>query len=96
MNDEAHPLYYDIFDQINNKEEDKINVNDYTTMVIKQSLLEAQDNPLRMMTNPKPYETRANPYKPENTEDKYSDRQDEGAVKINRPLTAQKSKLKVS
>lgn len=66
LNDESHPLYYDIFDQINNKESEKININDYTTMIIKQSLLGAQDNPLRVFTTSqaKQHETRAQPPRP--------------------------------
>lgn len=59
-----HPLYYDIFEQINNKEAEKINIADYTTMVIKQALLGAQDNPLRLMTTSRPYETRVDPSRP--------------------------------
>ena len=51
LNDEMHPLYYDIFDTINKKEEEKINIAEYTTKVIKQSLLGASDNPLRSMSN---------------------------------------------
>ena len=61
FSDEAHPLYYDIFEPINQKEEEKINVNDYTTKVIKQSLLGAQENPLRMMSVTKPFETKVDP-----------------------------------
>ena len=72
ITDEAHPLYYDIFDQINNKEEDKININDYTTRVIKESLLGAQDTPLRMISHAKPYETRVSPRKPEQSDDPQS------------------------
>lgn len=71
-----HPLYYDIFEQINNKEEEKINIADYTTMVIKQALLGAQDNPLRMVTNSRPYETRVDPNKPTHSQDHESERQD--------------------
>ena len=48
-----HPLYYDIFDTINKKEEEKINIAEYTTKVIKQSLLGASDNPLRSMSKDK-------------------------------------------
>lgn len=61
LNDEMHPLYYDIFEQINNKEEEQINIADYTTLIIKQALLGAQDNPLRMVVTKKPFETRVDP-----------------------------------
>lgn len=64
-------------------------------MVIKQALLGAQDNPLRMVTNPKPYETRVDPNKPTPSQDHESERQDEGPIIVNQPLTAQKSKLKI-
>ena len=30
-----HPLYYDIFEQLNSKEKERINLADYTTKVIK-------------------------------------------------------------
>ena len=69
LNDESHPLYYDIFDQVNNKESEKINLNDYTTMIIKQTLLGAQDNPLRMLSNSRHHETRAEPMRPQNNDD---------------------------
>ncbi len=36
-------------------------MNDYTTKVIRQSLLGAQENPLRMMSVTKPFETKVDP-----------------------------------
>lgn len=45
-----HPLYYDIFTEVDRKEKEKINLADYTTNVIKQSLLGAQENPLKKMS----------------------------------------------
>ena len=56
-----HPLYYDIFEQLNSKEKERINLADHTTKVIKQSLLGAQDSPLRAMTVTKNAETKADP-----------------------------------
>jgi hypothetical protein len=61
LNDEIHPLYYDIFEEIDKKEKEKINLADYTTKVIKESLLGAQDNPLRTMSIVKNADTRADP-----------------------------------
>lgn len=54
-------MYYDIFDEINKKEKEKINLADYTTKVIKESLLGAQENPLRTMSIAKNADTRADP-----------------------------------
>ena len=38
-------------------------------MIIKQSLLGAQDNPLRMITNSRQHETRAEPMRPQNPDE---------------------------
>lgn len=45
-------------------------------MVIKQSLLGAQDNPLRMLTQSKPFETQVEPRNPVLTDEQSSERQD--------------------
>lgn len=54
-------MYYDIFVEINKKEKEKINLADYTTKVIKESLLGAQENPLRTMSITKNADTKADP-----------------------------------
>lgn len=46
-----YPLHYDIFDEIVDKEKEKINVAEYTTNAIKKSLLvAANDSPLKQMS----------------------------------------------
>lgn len=64
-------------------------------MVIKKSLLGAQDNPLRMLTQSRPYETQIEPNKPALTDEQSSERQDEAKIRINRSMSAQKSKIQM-
>ena len=68
-------------------------------MIIKQTLLGAQDTPLRMITSPKLHDTRAAPARPDNTRpentDLSSERQDEAKIEVNKPLASQKSNIKI-
>lgn len=55
-------MYYDIFEQVDKKEKERINLAEYTTNVIKKSLLGAQESPLKKMSfTKKQNETRPNP-----------------------------------
>ena len=68
-------------------------------MIIKQTLLGAQDTPLRTITSPKQHHTRAVPDRPLNSQPEKSElsseRQDEAKIEVNKPMTTQKSNIKI-
>lgn len=51
VNDQMYPLHYDIFEEVVDKQKQKINIAEYTTNAIKKSLLvAANDSPLKQMS----------------------------------------------